>query len=125
MYADPPAPQPRRLGERPPAPENAGPLDSQPSAWEFNPDYQRLVTLWNSVLPVLETLTETLEKANQLARSPQTWDAQVGTRYVEDLGEWRTRLRLYRQAVLTSISDQAADTPRWVPIAAESPRAFS
>jgi hypothetical protein len=44
---------------------------------------------------------------------------------VEDLAEWRNRLGLYRQAVLTAISDQAADTPRWVPASAGAPHAFS
>ncbi|WP_084960825.1 hypothetical protein [Thermoactinospora rubra] len=125
MYADPPAPQPRQPGEMPPSAGTAGPLDGQPTAWRFNPEYERLVTLWQSVLPLLEELTGALDKAYQLARSPQTWDAPVGSRYVEDLGEWRTRLRLYRQAVLTSISDEAADTPRWVPVTTGAPHAFS
>ncbi|GAA4060303.1 hypothetical protein ACIBH1_18425 [Nonomuraea sp. NPDC050663] len=125
MYADPPAPQPQRPGETPPTAGTAGALEGQPQAWQFNPDYQRLVTLWQSVLPMLETLTGSLDKAYQMARSPQTWDAPVGARYVEDIGEWRTRLRLYRQAVLTAISDQAADTPRWIPAASATPRAFS
>ncbi|WP_157249904.1 hypothetical protein [Nonomuraea typhae] len=124
MYVDPPAPQPLQPGERPPA-TSTGALDGQPRAWEFNPEYQRLVTAWQSVMPLLESLTASLDKAYQLARSPQTWDAPVGSRYVEDLAEWRTRLALYRQAVLTSISDEAADTPRWVPSNAGAPHAFS
>lgn len=124
MYVDPPAPQPRQPGETPPS-TGAGALDGQPRAWEFNPDYQRLVTAWQSVVPMLEALTSALDKAYQLARSPQTWDAPVGARYVEDLNEWRTRLGLYRQSVLTAISDQAADTPRWIPSAVGSPHAFS
>ncbi|MFI6501061.1 hypothetical protein [Nonomuraea typhae] len=124
MYVDPPAPQPLQPGERPPA-TSTGPLDGQPRAWEFNPEYQRLVTAWQSVMPLLESLTASLDKAYQLARSPQTWDAPIGSRYVEDLAEWRTRLALYRQAVLTSISDEAADTPRWVPSNAGAPHAFS
>ncbi|GAA2385618.1 hypothetical protein [Nonomuraea africana] len=125
MYVDPPAPQPRQPGEQPPVTTSGSPLDGQPRVWEFNPDYQRLVTAWQTVLPMLETLTASLDKAYQLARSPQTWEAPVGTRYVEDLAEWRNRLALYRQAVLTAISDQAADTPRWVPAAAGAPHAFS
>jgi len=109
----------------PPVSASGGPLDSQPRAWEFNPEYQRLVTAWQSALPLLETLTAQLDKAYRLARSPQTWDAPVGGRYVEDIAEWRSRLALYRQAVLTSISDEAADTPRWVPSAIGAPHAFS
>ena len=124
MYVDPPAPRPRQPGENPPS-TSGGVLDSQPRAWEFNPEYQRLVTAWQNVLPLLESLTSSLDKAYQLARSPQTWDAAVSARYVEDLQEWRTRLSLYRQAVLTSISDEAADTPRWIPSAIGAPHAFS
>ncbi|MEU8247526.1 hypothetical protein [Nonomuraea sp. NPDC048916] len=125
MYVDPPAPQPMRPGERPPVTAGADPLSPQPRAWEFNPEYQRLVNAWQSALPLLESLTTALDKAYRLARSPQTWDAPVGGRYVEDIGEWRSRLALYRQAVLTSISDEAADTPRWIPSAAGAPHAFS
>ena len=125
MYVDPPAPQPRQPGENPPLNGNGNPLEAQPRAWEFNPEYQRLVTAWQTVLPLLESLTTALDKAYQLARSPQTWDAPVGTRYVEDIGAWRSRLALYRQAVLTSISEEAADTPRWVPSAIGAPHAFS
>ncbi|HUR05028.1 MAG TPA: hypothetical protein VM347_20970 [Nonomuraea sp.] len=125
MYVDPPAPQPRQPGENPPLNGNGNPLDAQPRAWEFNPEYQRLVTAWQTVLPLLESLTTALDKAYRLARSPQTWDAPVGTRYVEDIGAWRSRLALYRQAVLTSISEEAADTPRWVPSAIGAPHAFS
>nr|BFE87138.1 hypothetical protein GCM10020093_097390 [Planobispora longispora] len=44
---------------------------------------------------------------------------------MRDLVEWRARLGQYRQAILTSISDQAADTPRWVPVNAGAPHAFS
>ncbi|GGO73703.1 hypothetical protein [Nonomuraea cavernae] len=125
MYVDPPAPQPMRPGERPPATAGTDPLSVQPRAWEFNPEYQRLVNAWQAALPLLEGLTTALDKAYGLARSPQTWDAPVGSRYVEDIGEWRKRLALYRQAVLTSISDEAADTPRWIPSAAGAPHAFS
>ncbi|MER6942738.1 hypothetical protein ABT294_01825 [Nonomuraea sp. NPDC000554] len=124
MYVDPPAPQPRQPGEKPPASSSANPLDGQPRTWEFNPEYQRLVTAWQTVLPLLDTLTTSLDKAYQLARSPQTWDAPVGKRYVEDIAQWRSRLALYRQAVLTSISDEAADTPRWIPSSAGAPHAF-
>ncbi|MEV0594240.1 hypothetical protein [Nonomuraea cavernae] len=125
MYVDPPAPQPMRPGERPPVTAGNDPLSVQPRAWEFNPEYQRLVNAWQTALPLLEGLTTALDKAYRLARSPQTWDAPVGSRYVEDIGEWRKRLALYRQAVLTSISDEAADTPRWIPSAAGAPHAFS
>ncbi|MFI7445484.1 hypothetical protein [Nonomuraea indica] len=124
MYADPPAPQPMRPGETPPAKPGANPLDPQPRAWEFNPEYQRLVTAWQTVLPLLESITTALDKAYRQARSPQTWEAPVGERYVEDLAAWRSRLALYRQAVLTAISDEAADTPRWIPSTAGAPRAF-
>jgi hypothetical protein len=125
MYVDPPAPRPRQPGEMPPAAATGGPLDNRPRAWEFNPEYQRLVTAWQQVLPLLESLTAALDKPYQVARSPQTWDAPVGGRYVEDITEWRSRLALYRQAVLTSISDEAADTPRWIPSPIGAPHAFS
>ncbi|GIH90048.1 hypothetical protein ACFFMN_11400 [Planobispora siamensis] len=126
MYVDPPAPQPLQPGETPPsAGTSALPSPDAATAWEFNPDYQRLVVLWRQVLPMLENLTSSLDRAYQMARSRDVWDAPVGERYVEDLAEWRTRLGQYRQAVLTSISDQAADTPRWVPVNAGAPHAFS
>ncbi|GIH74762.1 hypothetical protein [Planobispora longispora] len=128
MYADPPAPQPLQPGETPPAPDSAGSALLGPGAavtWEFNPEYQRLVTLWGQVLPLMETLTTSLDKAYQMAKSRDVWDAPVGERYVRDLVEWRARLGQYRQAILTSISDQAADTPRWVPVNAGAPHAFS
>ncbi|GAA4510625.1 MULTISPECIES: hypothetical protein [Nonomuraea] len=124
MYVDPPAPRPRELGEMPPA-TATGPLDEQPRVWEFNPEYQRLVTAWQEALPLLDKLSKALDKPYAKARSPQTWDAPVGSRYVEDIGQWRTRLGLYRQAVLTAISDEAADTPRWIPAPAGAPHAFS
>ncbi|MEO3871830.1 hypothetical protein ABGB18_23705 [Nonomuraea sp. B12E4] len=122
MYVDPPAPRPRGRDEVPPV--ATGPLDDPQRAWEFNPDYQRLIVAWNTVIPQLETLTSALDKAYDLARSPQTWDAPVGKRYVEDIREWRTRLAVYRHSVLTAISDEAADTPRWIPTAANAPHAF-
>ncbi|MEU0518796.1 hypothetical protein [Streptosporangium sp. NPDC006007] len=126
MFVDPPAPQPLRPGETPPASAAPGPLSADAvTSWEFNPEYQRLVMMWRQVLPALDTLTATLDKAYRLARSRDVWDAPVSGRYVEDMTEWRTRLGLYRQAVLTSISDQAADTPRWVPVNAGAPHAFS
>jgi hypothetical protein len=49
----------------------------------------------------------------------------VGGRYVDEMAEWRSALGLYRQAVLTSISEEAADTPRWIPSSAGAPHAFS
>ncbi|WP_343953071.1 hypothetical protein [Nonomuraea longicatena] len=124
MYVDPPAPQPRQPGETPPS-TGSGALDGQPRAWEFNPEYQRLVSAWQAVLPLLDTLTTSLDKGYQMGKDARTWDAPVGARYVGEIAEWRTRLGLYRQAVLTSISDVAADTPRWIPRATGAPHAFS
>jgi hypothetical protein len=113
------------MGPRERPPETiAGALENQPRAWEFNPDYERLVVAWNTVMPQLETLKTVLDKAYNLARSPQTWDAPVGERYVQDIREWRNRLAAYRHAVLTAISDEAADTPRWIPTTANAPHAF-
>lgn len=124
MSFDPPAPRPLQPGERPPqgstdvlSPEGA-------QAWEFNPEYQRLVTLWQKVVPELDALTASLDRAYRLARSPDTWDAPVARRYVEDLGEWRKRLEMYRKSVLTAISEEAADTPRWIPAETGAPHAF-
>ncbi|MEV1170586.1 hypothetical protein [Nonomuraea sp. NPDC049784] len=123
MYVDPPAPRPRDPNETPPV-SASGALDSPQRAWEFNPDYQRLVVAWNTVLPQLEALRTALDKAYGLAKSPQTWDAPVGERYVQDIREWRTRLAVYRHNVLTTISDEAADTPRWIQTTANAPHAF-
>ncbi|GAA3218200.1 MULTISPECIES: hypothetical protein [Nonomuraea] len=123
MYVDPPAPKPRDPNETPPV-SASGALDDPQRAWEFNPDYQRLVVAWNTVLPQLEALRTALDKAYGLAKSPQTWDAPVGERYVQDIREWRNRLAVYRHNVLTTISDEAADTPRWIPTTANAPHAF-
>ncbi|MFC4011771.1 hypothetical protein ACFOY2_31385 [Nonomuraea purpurea] len=123
MFVDPPAPTPKTAEEKPPASAEDA-LQNPPRAWEFNPDYQRLVTAWNTVLPHLEGLRTALDKAYGLAMSPQTWDAPVGERYVEDIREWRNRLAAYRHSVLTAISDEAADTPRWVRTTANAPHAF-
>ncbi|MFI9430729.1 MULTISPECIES: hypothetical protein [Streptosporangium] len=126
MFVDPPAPQPLQPGETPPASGSLGlPSPDRATSWEFNPDYQRLVTMWRQVLPALDDLAASLDRAYQLARSRDVWDAPVSGRYVKEMAEWRTRLGLYRQAILTSISDQAADTPRWVPANAGAPHAFS
>ncbi|MBB4914538.1 hypothetical protein [Streptosporangium saharense] len=126
MFVDPPAPQPLQPGETPPVSGSPGlPTPDMAVSWEFNPDYQRLVMMWRQVLPELDALTSSLEKAYQMARSKDVWDAPVSGRYVEEMAEWRTRLGLYRQAILTSISDQAADTPRWIPVNAGAPHAFS
>ncbi|MFF0573566.1 hypothetical protein ACFY19_28100 [Streptosporangium saharense] len=126
MFVDPPAPQPLQPGETPPVSGSPGlPTPDMAVSWEFNPDYQRLVMMWRQVLPELDELTSSLEKAYQMARSKDVWDAPVSGRYVEEMAEWRTRLGLYRQAILTSISDQAADTPRWIPVNAGAPHAFS
>ncbi|WP_245966436.1 hypothetical protein [Sphaerisporangium album] len=99
--------------------------DGQATSWRFNPEYQKLVDLWQQAQPLLEGLTGSLDKAYQMARSRDVWDAPVAERYVQDMGEWRTRLGMYRQAVLTAISDQAADTPRWVPVSSSAPHAYS
>ncbi|GAA1014948.1 hypothetical protein Aple_052610 [Acrocarpospora pleiomorpha] len=126
-YVDPPAPRPLQPGETPPAPSSADLLapGGQATTWVFNPEYQRLVDLWFQVLPLMEQLTTSLDKPYQMARSTDVWDAPVAKRYVQDIGEWRNRLGLYRQAVLTAISDEAADTPRWVPSKAGAPHAYS
>ncbi|GII75132.1 hypothetical protein Sru01_01140 [Sphaerisporangium rufum] len=126
MYADPPAPQPLQPGETPPA-ATADPFSpgGQPSAWRFNPEYQKLVDLWQQVRPLLDGLTRSLDKAHQMARSRDVWDAPVAARHVEDITEWRNRLLTYRQAVLTAISDEAADTPRWIPASSAAPHAYS
>ncbi|MDF5752541.1 hypothetical protein [Spongiactinospora sp. TRM90649] len=126
MFDDPPAPQPLQQGEAPP--QGTGDplgLDGQPRAWQFNPEYQKLVTLWQQVMPMMESLTGVLKEAERLAQSRDVWDAPVGQRYVEDIGEWQKRLGMYRQSMLGAISDQAADTPRWVPVDAGAPHAFS
>ncbi|GAA0430169.1 hypothetical protein Acor_45810 [Acrocarpospora corrugata] len=126
-YVDPPAPRPLQPGETPPAPSSSDLLvpGGQTTTWVFNPEYQRLVDLWFQVLPLMEQLTTSLDKPYQMARSTDVWDAPVAKRYVQDIGEWRNRLGLYRQAVLTAISDEAADTPRWVPSKAGAPHAYS
>ncbi|MFB4281014.1 hypothetical protein ACBJ59_37395 [Nonomuraea sp. MTCD27] len=123
MYVDPPAPRPKGRNEEPPH-STPGALETPQRAWEFNPDYERLVVAWKTVMLQLDTLRTVLDKAYGLAKSPQTWDAPVGERYVEDIREWRTRLALYRHSVLTAISDEAADTPRWVQATANAPHAF-
>ncbi|MBG0813034.1 hypothetical protein [Planomonospora sp. ID82291] len=126
MYADPPAPQPLQPGETPPSGGTSGvPVPGAATAWEFNPDYQRLIVLWGQVVPLLDTLDASLDKAHRMGRSRDVWDAPVGERYVKDLTEWKARLGQYRQAILTSISDQAADTPRWIPVDTGAPHAFS
>ncbi|MGW0804988.1 hypothetical protein [Nonomuraea sp. NPDC002799] len=125
MYADPPRPRPftsKDPKDQPPA-DPANTLGDQ-RAWEFNPDYERLVVAWDTVEPQLNDLRTALDKAYSMAKSPQTWDAPVGERYVEDIREWRTRLALYRHSVLTEISDQAADTPRWLPAKAGAPSIY-
>ncbi|GIH27106.1 hypothetical protein Aph01nite_54160 [Acrocarpospora phusangensis] len=126
-YVDPPAPRPLQPGETPPAPSSSDLLTpgGQATTWVFNPEYQRLVDLWFQVLPLMEQLTTSLDKPYQMARSTDVWDAPVAKRYIQDMGEWRNRLGLYRQAVLTAISDQAADTPRWIPSKAGAPHAYS
>ncbi|GLX00088.1 hypothetical protein [Microtetraspora sp. NBRC 16547] len=127
IYGDPPAPVPLQPGETPPAPSSTDLLapGGQQTTWVFNPEYQRLVDLWLQVLPLMEQLARSLEKPYQMARSNDVWDAPVAKRYVGDVAEWRNRLAMYRQAVLTAISDQAADTPRWIPGGVGAPRAFS
>jgi hypothetical protein len=126
MNVDPPAPQPLQPGEIPPS-YNSDPLspDGQATNWRFNPEYQKLVDLWQQAQPLLEGLTGSQDRAYQMARSRDVWDAPVGERYVQDMTEWRSRLGMYRQAVLTAISDQAADTPRWIPVASGAPHAYN
>ncbi|GLW05116.1 hypothetical protein Misp01_02460 [Microtetraspora sp. NBRC 13810] len=126
MYVDPPAPKPMQPGETPPAPSPGVALTpgAQTSTWVFNRDYEQLVRLWQEVVPALDAMAASLDKSYQMARSPDVWDAPVAERYVEDIAEWRKRLALYRQSVLTSISDQAADTPRWIPGEPAAPHAF-
>jgi hypothetical protein len=121
MYVDPPAPEAWTNKSRPPE-ETAGSLATPPGAHRYNPEYERLVDAWNAVMPQLNALKTALDKAYSLARSPQTWDAPVGERYIQDIREWRTRLAAYRHAVLTAISDRAADTPQWLPTSAVMPR---
>ncbi len=126
-YVDPPAPVPLQPGETPPPASRTDLLTpgGQATTWVFNPEYQKLVDLWLRVLPMMEQLTNSLDKPFQMARSTDVWDAPVAKRYVEDVGEWRSRLGLYRQAVLTAISDQAADTPRWIPSKTGVPHVLS
>ncbi|GAB3144879.1 hypothetical protein OHB01_19860 [Microbispora hainanensis] len=126
-YVDPPAPTPLQPGETPPAPSSTDLLSpgGQPTGWVFNPEYQKLVDLWLQVVPLMDQLTKSLDKPYERARSRDVWDAPVAERYVQDLAEWRNRLGMYRQAVLTAISDQAADTPRWIPAKAGAPHAFT
>lgn len=120
MYVDPPPPKPydpdevRRV-------DVATPSMGSPALLRSNPDYERLVAAWEAVMPHLESLKIVLDKAYTRAMSPQTWDAPVGKRYVEDIRAWRERLLAYRHAVLTAISDEAADTPRWKPLPAGVP----
>ncbi|MFC6082208.1 hypothetical protein [Sphaerisporangium aureirubrum] len=126
MNVDPPAPQPLQPGEMPPS-SSSDPFspDGQATNWRFNPEYQKLVDLWQQAQPLLEGLTGSLDRAYQMARSRDVWDAPVGERYVQDMTEWKNRLDMYRQAVLTAISDQAADTPRWIPAASTAPHAYN
>ncbi|MFJ2031236.1 hypothetical protein [Streptosporangium sp. NPDC087985] len=126
MFVDPPAPQPLQQGEMPPTPASTAlPSPDRATAWEFNPDYQRLVTTWQQVLPMLDALAASMEKAYARATDREVWDAPVSGRYVEEMAQWRTGLRLYRQAILTSINEQEQRTERWVPVNAGAPHAFS
>ncbi|MEV0618070.1 hypothetical protein AB0I81_32425 [Nonomuraea sp. NPDC050404] len=121
MYVDPQPPRARERNEAPPQPP--GGLEAGQPPYMFNPEYQKLIDAWDSVKPQLETLSAALDKAYLLARSPQTWDAPVGERYVETIREWRRRLAAYRNSVLTEISDTALETPRWVRTT-ETPKPF-
>ncbi|WP_188190617.1 hypothetical protein [Nonomuraea sp. SYSU D8015] len=127
MYADPDPPKPRptkdTIAEERPDGHSAGPLDDMPTSYRFNPEYGELIDAWDAVKPQLDRLRTVLDKAYGMAVSPQTWDAPVGERYVQDIREWRNRLIAYRHSVLTTISDAAADTPRWIRIPAGSLRA--
>jgi hypothetical protein len=126
LLVDPPAPQPLRPGETPPAqslPDQLAP-GGQATTWVFNPEYQKLVDLWHKALPLLEDLTTSLDRPLRLSRSKDVWDAAVGDRRAHDIAQWRGQLATYRHAVLTAISDEAADTPRWVPSGSDAPHAF-
>lgn len=125
-FNDPPAPKPLQPGEKPPAQSGADLLKpgGQATTWEFNPDYQKLVELWQQVLPLLDKLVKSLDGPYKMAQDKDVWDAPVGDRYVAQIAEWQKMLLAYRKAVLTSISEQAADTPRWVPKGAKAPHAF-
>ncbi|GAB1820679.1 hypothetical protein [Herbidospora sp. RD11066] len=126
-YADPPAPRPMQLGETPPAASGNDLLvpGGQATTWVFNPEYQRLVKLWDTVIRDMEHISTLLDRPYTMARSTDTWKADVAERYIQKISEWRTRIGLYRQAVLTAISDEAADTPRWVPSNSGAPHAYS
>lgn len=126
MFVDPPAPKPMLPGETPPRQSPAEQLTpgGQTTTWVFNPEYQKLVELWNQVHPLLESLTTSVANVQKKAANPQVWDAPVVKRYLRDIAEWRKRVDLYRQSVLTAISDEAADTPRWIPSGADAPHAF-
>ena len=95
MYLDPPAPQPRQPGQNRPSTATAKPGSPAKGLGVQSRVPSCLVTAWQTVLPLLESLTTALDKAYRLARSPRTWDAPVGTRYVEDMkrGGGRSRLR--------------------------------
>jgi hypothetical protein len=123
MYGDPPAPMPRAKDETVPT-ATQSPFDSTPVVYVFNPAYERLVMVWQSVLPALDKLNAALDKSYNLATSPQTWDAPVGKRYVQDISEWRSQMILYRHAILTTISDEARGTPRWIPSKEGSPSVY-
>lgn len=122
MYADPPAPKDKGVDETPP--RTPGKALDDPHAWLFNPEYKRLLAAWEAAKSELDTLSTVLDRAYSLAMSPQTWEAPVGERYVEDIREWRKRLIAYRLSVLSAISNEAADTPRWVHTAAHAPHAY-
>jgi hypothetical protein len=126
MFMDPPRPQPRMPGETPPRQSPAEQLmpGGQATTWVFNPEYQKLVELWDRVHPLLQDLTGSVDKLQERAANPQVWKAPVVKQYLREIAEWRKRLNLYRQAVLTAISDEAADTPRWIPSGADAPHAF-
>ena len=126
MYVDPPRPKPMAPGEAPPRQSPAEQLvpGGQATTWVFNPEYQKLVDLWDQVVPLLDKLNASLADVQKKAQSREVWDAPVAERYLKDIAEWRKRIGLYRQGVLTAISDEAADTPRWIPSGADAPRAF-
>jgi len=126
MFMDPPRPQPLMPGETPPRQSPADQLtpDGQSTRWVFNPEYQKLVELWDQVFPLLQSLTTAVAGIQKKAADPQVWQAPVVKQYLRQIAEWRKRVDLYRQAVLTAISDEAADTPRWIPSGADAPHAF-
>lgn len=126
MFDDPPAPKPLQPGEKPPTQSAAESLTpgGQTTTWVFNPEYQKLVDLWQQVVKLLDELVALLDQPLQMAKSTDVWDAPVAKGYIEKMTAWRGNLVKYRKAVLSEISSRAAATPRWVAKELVSPKAF-